>query len=148
MKFLRASLLFTTVVLFGYQAADPWRANGLVQPADAAAKLARNKSDQPIILQVGFQALYKGARIPGSKYAGPGATAEGLANLERAVKDVPRGRAILMYCGCCPWEKCPNVRPAFTRLKQLGFTKIEVLKIATNVHTDWVEHGYPIEKDQ
>jgi hypothetical protein len=41
---------------------------------------------------------------------------EGLASLERAVKDVPRERAILIYCGCCPWDKCPNVRPALPRV--------------------------------
>jgi hypothetical protein len=147
MRLLRTFILvFGAVALFGFQATDPWRAGELVDAATIAAKLKSGSGDQPLILQVGFQALYRSVRIPGAKYAGPGSTAEGIANLEQQVKGVAKNRTIVLYCGCCPWEKCPNIRPAVAKLHELGFTKLQVLKMPTNLHTDWVEPGYPGEK--
>jgi len=138
-------LVFAAVALFGFQQTDPWRPTDLLDASTAAAKLKARPADQPL-LQVGFQALYKSVRVTGAKYAGPGSTAEGIANLEQQVKGVPTDRAILLYCGCCPWEKCPNIRPAFKKLHDLGYTNVQVVKIPTNLHTDWVEPGYPVEK--
>jgi len=138
-------LVFAAVALFGFQQTDPWRPTDLLDASTAAAKLKARPADQPL-LQVGFQALYKSVRVTGAKYAGPGSTAEGIANLEQQVKGVPTDRAILLYCGCCPWEKCPNIRPAFKKLHDLGYTNVQVVKIPTNLHNDWVEPGYPVEK--
>jgi thiosulfate/3-mercaptopyruvate sulfurtransferase len=147
MHFLRTFVLvLAAVALFGFEQSDPWRANELFDAATIAAKLKSSPADQPLILQVGFESLYKSVRIANAKYAGPGSTAEGLTNLEQMVKGTAKNRAILLYCGCCPWEKCPNIRPAVTKLHELGFTRIQVLKIPTNLHTDWVEPGYPVEK--
>jgi thiosulfate/3-mercaptopyruvate sulfurtransferase len=147
MRFQKTSaLIFAAVALFGYQQTDPWRPNDLLDAATVAAKLKAKPADQPLLLQIGFQALYRSTRIPGAKYAGPGSTAEGIANLEQQVKGVAHDRPILLYCGCCPWEKCPNIRPAFKKLHELGFSNVQVLKIPTNLHTDWVEPGYPVEK--
>ena len=147
MRFPKTSaLIFAAVALFGYQQTDPWRPNDLLDAATVAAKLKAKPADQPLLLQIGFQALYRSTRLPGAKYAGPGSTAEGIANLEQQVKGVAHDRPILLYCGCCPWEKCPNIRPAFKKLHELGFSNVQVLKIPTNLHTDWVEPGYPVEK--
>ena len=147
MRYLRTCILvLAAVALFGFEQADPWRANELFDAATIAAKLKSSPADPPLILQVGFQALYRSVRISNAKYAGPASTAEGIANLEQQVKGVAKGRVILLYCGCCPWEKCPNIRPAVTKLHELGFTRIEVLKIPTNLHTDWVEPGYPVDR--
>jgi thiosulfate/3-mercaptopyruvate sulfurtransferase len=144
MKFLRVStLLLAATVLFAFQTPEPFHASDLV---DSPAFAAKMKGKNPLILQVGFQALYKGARIPGAQYAGPGNSAEGLANLEKSVAGVAKDREVLLYCGCCPWEKCPNIRPAYKKLQELGFTKITVLKVPTNLHTDWVEKGLPVDK--
>ncbi len=147
MRIPKTSLLvFAAVALFGFQQTDPWRPLDLLDASSAAAKLKAPPADQPLVLQVGFQALYKSVRVPGANYAGPGSTADGIANLEQQVKGVPTNRAILLYCGCCPWEKCPNIRPAFKKLHELGYNNVQVVKIPTNLHTDWVEPGYPVEK--
>jgi hypothetical protein len=42
-------------------------------------------------------------------------------------------------------EKCPNIRPAYRALKELGFTRVRVLNIPTNMHTDWYTKNYPSE---
>jgi hypothetical protein len=41
--------------------------------------------------------------------------------------------------------RCPNVRPAFQVLKEMGFTRVRVLNIATNMAADWYGKGYPSE---
>jgi len=51
---------------------------------------------------------------------------------------------VVLYCGCCPWGKCPNIDPAYKLMKSLGFTRLKVLHIADNFGTDWVDKGYPV----
>ncbi len=124
---------------------DPWKAAQIVRPADLARQL-KAKGEHPLLLHVGFKVLYRGGAIPGSRYVGPGSTDEGLATLRAAVKDLPRDRNIVIYCGCCPWDHCPNMRPAFRTLAGLGFTHVRALFIAKNLESDWVNPGYPIEQ--
>jgi hypothetical protein len=42
-------------------------------------------------------------------------------------------------------EKCPNIRPAYQTLKELGFSHVRVLNLHTNFHVDWSAKGYPVE---
>src|SRR5690349_16144691 len=84
----------------------------LVQPADLAAELAASGA-RPAIFQVGPNVLYRSKHIPASLYAGPGSKSEGLDLLRSAVAKLPKDREIVIYCGCCPWDRCPNVKPAF-----------------------------------
>jgi rhodanese-related sulfurtransferase len=117
----------------------------LVQPAEVAASMAKNK---PAIFQVGPNVLYRSKHIPGALYAGPGNKAEGIAMLKAAVEKMPRDREIVIYCGCCPWDKCPNMTPAFAALREMGFTKVKALYIAQNFKSDWIDKGYPVESQQ
>jgi hypothetical protein len=95
-----------------------------------------------LILQVGSKVLFQQAHIPGSEYAGPGSRPEGLSALRARIQRLPRSQAIVLYCGCCPWDKCPNVGPAWNLLHSMGFTSVRVLYIATNFGADWVARGY------
>ena len=52
--------------------------------------------------------------------------------LKSAAANLPHDREIVLYCGCCPWDRCPNVKPAIEALKQMGFTKVKVLYLETN----------------
>ncbi len=36
---------------------------------------------------------------------------------------------MVIYCGCCPWEKCPNIAAAYKQLTQMGFTGPEALLV-------------------
>ena len=123
-------------------AANPWTATQVTQPSQLAATLS--KGSKPVILQVGFQVLYKSKHIPGSIYAGPASTPEGLEALKRAIRTLPKNADIYVYCGCCPIGKCPNIRPAFTTLKAIGFTHLHVVMLQTSFGKDWVAHGYPV----
>jgi hypothetical protein len=122
--------------------ATPWAATQATQPSELAATLP--KGAKPVILQVGFQVLYKSKHIPGSIYAGPASTPEGLQALKQAVRTLPKNAEIYLYCGCCPIGKCPNIRPAFATLKAMGFTHLHVVMLQTSFGKDWVAHGYPV----
>ena len=124
---------------------DPWTAAQVTQPSALAAMLS--KSAKPIILQVGFQVLYKSKHIPGSLYAGPASSPEGLQALKQAVHNLPKNTEIYIYCGCCPIGKCPNIRPAFEALKSMGFTHLHVVMLQTSFGQDWVARDYPVAGD-
>jgi len=113
------------------------------EPKDLAAQL--QKGDRPLLLHVGFPTLYRGKHIPQSIYAGPASRPDGLELLKKSVANLPRDRELVVYCGCCPWEMCPNIKPAMETLRQMGFTKVKALMIAQNFKTDWTDHGYPVE---
>ena len=122
-------------------AADPWGDREVVAP-DALAKDLKGS----LVIQVGFDVLYRAAHIAGTNYAGPASKPEGIAELKKAVDSEPRNRDIVLYCGCCPMEKCPNIRPAFTALHEMGFTHVRVLSLPSNLKTDWIDKGYPTDK--
>ncbi len=108
--------------------------------------LAKPAAQRPVLLHVGFGVLYRSGHIPGSIYAGPGSTPEGLAILRRAAEPFSRNREVVVYCGCCPWKDCPNIQPALKELRRLGFTKVRALYLPKDFYSDWVDKGLPAEK--
>ncbi len=114
----------------------------VIQPKDLAAHL----SSKPVILHVGFNVLYRNSKhIPRTVYAGPGRQPEGLEMLKAAVEKLPRDREIVIYCGCCPWDHCPNIRPAMALLQQFGFKNVKALYLPENYKVNWIDAGYPVE---
>jgi thiosulfate/3-mercaptopyruvate sulfurtransferase len=137
----RLLVLLCGILLCG---AEPWTDRDLVQPGDVANSIKDAKS--PLVIHVGFPVLYRSAHITGTQFAGPGSKEEGIADLKKAVAAQPRDREIILYCGCCPWDKCPNVRPAFAALREMGFTRVKAMVVATNLKADWIDKGYPTDK--
>jgi thiosulfate/3-mercaptopyruvate sulfurtransferase len=127
--------------------ADPWTAAQTVQPADLAKELGDAKgAGKATVVCVAPHVLYEGGHIPGALFHGPGSTAQGIDDLKKWAQSVPRSENIVIYCGCCPLDHCPNLRPAFVALRDMGFTHLRALLIPTNFYTDWVQPGYPYEK--
>jgi rhodanese-related sulfurtransferase len=116
----------------------------LVEPADLA-KTLESAAKKPTVICVAFPVLYRSKHITGALYAGPGNKPEGIEAVKKAVAGMPKDADIVLYCGCCPMERCPNIRPAHQALKEAGFTKVRVLRIPTNMATDWYTKGYPSE---
>jgi thiosulfate/3-mercaptopyruvate sulfurtransferase len=107
---------------------------------------ARMKAGKPLVIHSGFAVLYRSAHIAGTAYAGPGSKPEGLDKLKELVAKEPRDREIVIYCGCCPWDRCPNIRPAFAALHDMGFTHVSALYVPENLAKDWIDKGFPTEK--
>ena len=138
MRWIPAFLLLTVSLI---AAGDPWKDSDVVGPEAVAKDVAT-----PLLLQVGFDVLYRAAHITGSVYAGPASKPEGIEALKKAVAGQPKDREIVLYCGCCPWDKCPNIRPAFAALHDLGFTRVKVMVVPENLKADWIDKGYPTER--
>lgn len=119
-----------------------------IEPSALAARLADTSAAKPHLLHVGFEALYSTSHIPGSLYAGPGAREVGIKKLYEAAASLPKDADIVIYCGCCPWDNCPNVRPAFEALAKDGFTNVHILKINDHFQPDWIDKGYPVEQEK
>jgi thiosulfate/3-mercaptopyruvate sulfurtransferase len=118
----------------------------LINPEDLVKILQNPKADQPLMIQVGSHVLYSQAHIPGSEYTGPASSPEGLEKLRKRVASLPKNKFMVIYCGCCPWSHCPNVKPADDALQALGFTNVKILYIADNFGADWVNKNYPTAK--
>src|SRR5215469_14375269 len=134
---MRRLLLLSVVACATFGAADI----ALIQPGQAAKEL-----HGALVIHVGFPVLYRSAHITGSIFAGPGSKAEGIAELKKAVAGQPHTREIILYCGCCPFDRCPNIRPAFAALREMGFTHVRAMTLPTNLKTDWIDKGYPTDK--
>src|ERR1017187_3053640 len=136
-------VLVLAVVCLGQEAGDPWAKAELMEPA--ALVEALHSAKPPVVLCTAFSVLYRSKRIPHAIEAGPGSKPEGIALLKKAAADVPKDADIVLYCGCCPMVKCPNIRPAYRALREMGFQHVRVLNIPTNMHEDWFGKGDPSE---
>lgn len=140
-----AALALMLVPAFAQQGSAPTiPKTALIQAPELVAQIKTGKA--PTILQVGFSALYQQAHIPGAIYAGPGNKDEGIANLKTQVKALDKGKPLVIYCGCCPWEKCPNVAASWKELTAEGFKNVKVLYIPDNFGADWADKGYPTDR--
>ncbi|ANE52702.1 rhodanese-like domain-containing protein [Flavisolibacter tropicus] len=138
-SFLLAGVLF---IAFQGKAQNPenWTAKQLIEPSDLATAI-NGKKDIPVIISVG-----PGATIPNSVAIGMVNSQEGLDKLKVQLKEVAKDKKIVIYCGCCPFEHCPNVRPAINALKEMKFTQYYLLNIPHNIKKDWIDKGYPVTK--
>jgi hypothetical protein len=144
-------IVITSFLAFGVQRPQPnavgkWQASELIQPAELIVKVRDKGPSKPLIIFTGFNPLYRAGHIPGAVFGGPASSAAGLEALKSAVEKVPKNREIVIYCGCCPWEACPNVRPAIELLHQLGYGQVKALVVSSNLEADWTAKGYPLEK--
>jgi hypothetical protein len=124
-------------------ASDPWIKSEVLEPSVLAGLM---KDGKPTVLCVAFPNLYKLKHISHADFAGPGSKQEGIDLLKKAVANLPKDADLVIYCGCCPMVKCPNIRPAYRTLKEMGFTHVRVLDIPTNMHTDGYSKNYPTEE--
>jgi thiosulfate/3-mercaptopyruvate sulfurtransferase len=120
----------------------------LIQPEELVTILRSPKAPKPLLLYVGFHMLYVQAHIPGSEFIGPGSNDAGIQQLRKRVAGLPRNKFIVIYCGCCPWNHCPNVKPAYDALRAMGFTRAKVLYIANNFGANWASRGYPVTQGE
>ncbi len=120
---------------------EPWTENQLLAPADLAKTLSDPTVKHPVVICVG-----PGAVIKGSLDMGPAHEKSNYEKLKQQLDKFSRNADIVIYCGCCPFEHCPNIRPAFSLMNEMGFTHQQLLNISTNIKTDWISKGYPVNK--
>ena len=119
---------------------EPWTAAELLAPAALAAQLTGD-GPAPLVFDMGPAGTIKGART-----IGPAQDKDNIARLRAALADVPKDQPVVVYCGCCPFAPCPNIRPAFQLLKSEGFTQARLLNLPHNLKADWIDAGYPMAR--
>lgn len=136
------ALFFTTSFTVNASAdGDPWAADQLMEPQTLVTIIQANKGNAlPVILNIGSVESIKGAITTGAV-----SEPDGFAELKKQLKGIKKDKLIVIYCGCCPLFKCPNIRPAFKELVTEGFTNIKVLNLKKNLQTDWVDKNYPMQ---
>lgn len=123
------------------QKPENWTADQLEEPATLAATIQSGKN-LPLIYCVG-----PGVVIPHSIDIGMTGEEKNIEKFKEAITKLPRNSDIVIYCGCCPFEHCPNVRPAIALLQEMKFTNYRLLNLPHNIKTDWISKGYPeVEK--
>jgi rhodanese-related sulfurtransferase len=117
---------------------ENWTKEQLMQPADLA-KVVQAGKDVPVIFCIGPKSY-----IPGSVHIGMVRDNDKLNKLRSELKKLSKDKKIVVYCGCCPFANCPNVRPAMKALKDMGFTNYFLLNLVKNIKVDWIDKGYPV----
>ena len=139
--------LFTILVLLGTgftgmlfgQSGEPWTAKELIEPASLAGMITAQKGQKPVIFNIGPLADIRGAVNIGST-----GNKAGLDKLAKAASTVSKEATVVIYCGCCPFRNCPNIRPAFNLLKEKGYKNLKLLNLKQNLKVDWTDYGYPM----
>lgn len=137
-----------TLAIHGQEkkAADPWLSSEEIQPAVLAKMLTDKYVSVPTVVFVGFRSLYAGGHVPDASFHGTVSSEQGLAELKAWAASLPRSTELVIYCGCCPLDKCPNIRPAYSALSGMGFKKVRILILPTSFAVDWADKGYPMQK--
>jgi thiosulfate/3-mercaptopyruvate sulfurtransferase len=127
---------------------EPWTAAQVVDPPELVKEIAAGGLNKPIVVCVGMRTYFKNAHVPGAVLHGPAMSQAGLDDLKKWAGALPRSANLVVYCGCCPLSGCPNLRPGFLALRDMGFKRLRVLPLPNSFATDWVEKGYPVEKGE
>ena len=116
----------------------PWAANQIMEPAELAAKINDGSVKNMKVYSIGPTAL-----IPNSVDLGNMKSARNQEKFRKELKNVDKDEEIVVYCGCCPFRNCPNFKPAYQTLNEMGFTNFKLLNLKQNIKVDWIDKGYP-----
>jgi hypothetical protein len=130
-------LLLLSINLFGQT--EPWTTEQLLEPQSLAILINDSLASKPLIINIG-----PAGSIKGSIKIGPANDKDNLEKLRYLLSNEDKKRTTVIYCGCCPFKNCPNIRPAFLLLKKMKFTDPKLLNLPNNLKIDWINHQYPM----
>lgn len=130
----------------GQSISDPWSAERLIKPEKLKDVLSSRQKGKIAIIHTGPPVLFKAGHIPGAIPVGQTSDSSGAMKLKEELRKIAKDKRIILYCGCCPWKNCPNVRPAYTIAQDMGYRNVEVLDLPNNFKLDWTKRGFPVEK--
>lgn len=132
-------LLFFGLSFFGYsQNPTSWTTEDLMQTEELVQKIEQNDMDDIELIHIGFESMIQDAIDAGSAN-----DPENLNNLKKLLREVPKDKTIVLYCGCCPMDVCPNINPAYEYVADLGFKHVKLLNLETSIKADWLDKGFP-----
>lgn len=138
-----AGIALPALVLLGFSdrsGGEPWTAEQLMPPAELAQAIKDGKAGDIHIFNIG-----PAGTIQGAVDIGEGRDPAHIATLKAKLAELATEDEVVVYCGCCPFKNCPNIRPAFGLLHEMGFTHAHLLDLRENLKVDWIDKGYPMQ---
>lgn len=120
---------------------EPWTHKELMPPSELAEKLNKNDLTNIVIFNIG-----PSGKIKNSLFIGAAQDEVNMLALKKKLEKLPKNKEVIIYCGCCPFEHCPNIRPAFQLAKDMGFNNVKLLNMPKNLKVDWIDKGYPMQQ--
>ncbi len=143
MKKIYSTILFLIIISCkqnqNNKSLEPWGMSQLLEPKLISHIIYIGK-DIPKIISIG-----PGVVIKNSIGIGECRYNENIEKLKSLVSSFSKDDEIVLYCGCCPFKNCPNIRPAFALINKLGFKNHKLLNIKNNIKADWIDMGYQTE---
>lgn len=138
--------LFTLAFVFvglvsAYSQTPLWKKEQLMPTQELAEKIKTNAKDKPLILNVGPMDNIKTA-----VFVGRATSVTGIEKIKSTVAMENKNKTVVVYCGCCSYASCPNIKPAYDALIAAGFKNAKVLELPEGIKPDWVAKGYPMEE--
>ncbi len=130
------SILFLCLLALSFT----YPAEKLLAPAKLVEIIKSPTAPKPVILNVG-----PSAQIKGSTYIGNAEDPTNKERLKATVKNFPKNKDFVIYCGCCKLNDCGNVAEANKVLTSMGFTNFKILNMPDDFTVDWLNKGYPTE---
>lgn len=140
MKILFTIIISCSSLLTAYFQAPTWKKEQLMSTKELADKINTNAKDKPLIFNVGPMENIKNAVTVGA--------ATSVTFSERMKGNLAmenKTKPVVVYCGCCSYASCPNIKPAYDILIAQGFKNTKVLELPEGLKPDWVAKGYPME---
>lgn len=134
------TLLFLNTAVFGQKKDLILPPEMLMQPENLAKMMEEGTDTAWLVLNIGPVDNIKGA----ISSIGVVEKREGQKKLRAYLKDIPKDKAIVFYCGCCLMHHCPNVAAAYKILNKQKFTNFKALNLPKNLGADWVSKNYPL----
>lgn len=138
-KLITLLLLIATSLAFSQ--APLWKKEQLMGTAELAEKIKTNAKDKPLIMNVGPM-----EKIKTAVDVGRATSVTGIEKIKSTVAMENKNKVVVVYCGCCSYASCPNIKPAYDALIANGFKNAKVLELPVGIKEDWVAKGYPMEE--
>ena len=134
-------LLITASTTFCFSQAPLWAKDQLMPTKDLAEKIKTNAKDKPIVLNIGPMENIKTAI-----FVGRATSVTAVEKIKATLAMENKNKAVVVYCGCCSYASCPNIKPAYDAVISLGFKNTKVLELPEGIKPDWVAKDYPMEE--
>ena len=139
-KIITLALLISGFAFTVYQT-PLWKKEQLMPTQELADKIRTNAKDKPLIFNVGPM-----DKIKSSVFVGIGTSASMGDKMKSTLSMENKTKPIVVYCGCCSYASCPNIRPAYDFLVANGYKNTKVLELPEGLKPDWVAKGFPMEE--
>ncbi|MBL7918716.1 MAG: rhodanese-like domain-containing protein [Bacteroidia bacterium] len=141
MKKLATLFLVIAGTVISYSQTPLWSKEQLMPTKELADKINTNAKDKPLVLNVGPMELIKGAVD-----VGRATSVTGIEKIKSTLAMENKNRTVVVYCGCCSYASCPNIKPAYDAVISAGFKNAKVLELPEGIKPDWVAKDYPMEQ--